>query len=179
MSSLQQGQNNTLPIWNLKISPQKSWSAQIHRLELNERSFPHNLHTLSWHRVLMSLMLRFQRPQGSSQEGGTGVAKSKHANSSTEWQLTAGKETKTIQKAHLPRTAHFKVLLYSRIHMQWGEDLTHIPLSLQIISSALNTLVVRQRTPGLEKTSIITGFNALISWTPGTRPILQSVSGWA
>ena len=60
--------------------------------------------------------------------GRTGVAKSGHADSGTEWQLTASKETKTIQKAQLPRTAHFKVLLYSRIHMQWGKGFPHIPL---------------------------------------------------
>lgn len=45
-----------------------------------------------------------------------------------------------------------------------------VPLSFQIISSALNTLVVRQRMSELERIFIITELNALILWMPGTRP---------
>lgn len=101
----------------------------------------------------------------------TGVAKTGHADSGTEWQLTARKETKTIQKAQLPRTAHFKVLLYPRIHMQWGKCFPHIPLIFpdHLISSQ-HICHETQNIRKLERILVIMEFNALILWTPGIRP---------
>lgn len=64
---------------------------------------------------------------------------------STEWQLTAGKETKPIQKAQLPRTAHFKVWLYSRIHYAMRKGLSSLSSSFSRSSHQLSThLTVRQ-----------------------------------
>lgn len=112
------------------------------------------------------------------------MAKSRHTDSSTEWQLTARKETKTIQKAQLPRTAHFKVLLYSRIHMQWGKDFPPIPLIFpdhlispqRLCSESQNIRAGQDLSDQLSSEPSFSehqerGPNTLTSWMPITQPV--------
>lgn len=143
------GYSDTPPIWYLasKNKPQKALIAQVHELESQERPSPHNSHTLTCRRVLVSLLSAM-------------VSKTTRETAKKKWQellrpsmLTAvqndswqqGRRQKPFRKLSYPELLISRFYCIQEYICNEESAFLIFLLSFQIISSALNTFAMKHR----------------------------------